>query len=242
MTTYNTIPTDPEEQTLLKQSKTPMKRIIASAAATAFILGCVAATAMSPTYTPKQTSLATSCDTTSQATCLTIYGCQWFNDNGDVGGNVGGCRNWGDNENVLAGWCGNAKDETSCNGMSVTFGNNDASKTGTCSWDGSQCKQEWFVDDDPNSCEDACGTVAGTCEGACGIAFFTEPECGIACGVAAGICAMACQQDDQPMPDVAPVADSTKFCADWRQAYDEKCQAANVTCKAVPDDYCPVAN
>ena len=42
---------------------------------------------------------------------------------------------------------------------------------------------------------------------------------------------------------VAPVAfDSTKFCADWRQAYDEKCQAANVTCKAVPDDYCPVAN
>ena len=59
MTTYNTIPTDPEEQTLLKQSKTPMKRIIASAAATAFILGCVAATAMSPTYTPKQTSLAT---------------------------------------------------------------------------------------------------------------------------------------------------------------------------------------
>ena len=49
-------------------------------------------------------------------------------------------------------------------------------------------------------------------------------------------------KDDQPMPDVAPVADSTKFCADWRQAYDEKCQAANVTCKAVPDDYCPVAN
>ena len=44
------------------------------------------------------------------------------------------------------------------------------------------------------------------------------------------------------MPDVAPVADSTKFCADWRQAYEEKCQAANVTCKAVPDDYCPVAN
>ena len=42
---------------------------------------------------------------------------------------------------------------------------------------------------------------------------------------------------------VAPVAfDSTKFCADWRQAYDEKCQSANVTCKAVPDDYCPVAN
>ena len=86
------------------------------------------------------------------------------------------------------------------------------------------------------------GTVAATCEGACGIAFFTEPECGIACGVASGICAMACQQDDQPMPDVAPVADSTKFCADWRQAYDEKCQAANVTCKAVPDDYCPLSN
>ena len=115
-------------------------------------------------------------------------------------------------------------------------------KTGTCSWDGSQCKQEWFVDDDPNSCEDACGTVAASCEGACGIAFFTEPECGIACGVAAGICAMACQQDDQPITDVAPVADSTKFCADWRQAYDEKCQAANVTCKAVPDDYCPLSN
>ena len=42
---------------------------------------------------------------------------------------------------------------------------------------------------------------------------------------------------------VAPVAfDSTKFCAEWRQAYDEKCQAANVTCKAVPDDYCPLSN
>ena len=44
------------------------------------------------------------------------------------------------------------------------------------------------------------------------------------------------------MPDVAPVADSTKFCADWRQAYEEKCQAANVTCQAVPDDYCPLSN
>ena len=43
MTTYNTIPTDPEEQTLLKQSKTPMKRIIAGAAATAFILSPSAA-------------------------------------------------------------------------------------------------------------------------------------------------------------------------------------------------------
>ena len=42
---------------------------------------------------------------------------------------------------------------------------------------------------------------------------------------------------------VAPVAfDSTKFCAEWRQAYDEKCQAANVTCKAIPDDYCPLSN
>ena len=38
------------------------------------------------------------------------------------------------------------------------------------------------------------------------------------------------------------LAQSTKFCADWRQAYDEKCQAANVTCKAVPDDYCPLSN
>ena len=74
------------------------------------------------------------------------------------------------------------------------------------------------------------------------LAFFTEPECGIACGVASVLCAAGCQQDDQPMPDVAPVADSTKFCADWRQAYDEKCQAANVTCKAVPDDYCPLSN
>ena len=104
------------------------------------------------------------------------------------------------------------------------------------------CNVHSALDDDPNSCEDACETVAATCEGACGIAFFTEPECGIACGIASGICAMACQQDDQPMPDVAPVADSTKFCADWRQAYDEKCQAANVTCKAVPDDYCPLSN
>ena len=164
---------------------------------------------------------------------------------------MGGCRNWGDYPGTLGNWCyNNAKDETSCNGMSVTFGNNDASKSGTCSWDYEQCNvnSKWAApshDDDgenQHDCEDACETVAASCEGACGIAFFTEPECGIACGVAAGICAMACQQDDQPMPDVAPVADSTKFCADWRQAYDEKCQAANVTCKAVPDDYCPLSN
>ncbi len=42
---------------------------------------------------------------------------------------------------------------------------------------------------------------------------------------------------------VAPVAfDSTKFCAEWRKAYDDKCQAANVTCNAIPDDYCPLSN
>ena len=90
MTLYNTIPTNTEDETLLKQSKTSLKGIVAGAAVTSFILGIVVATAMSPTYTPKQTSLtSTSCDTTSQATCLTIYGCQWFNDNGDVSGDVG---------------------------------------------------------------------------------------------------------------------------------------------------------
>ena len=54
---YNTIPTNTEEETLLKQSKTSLKGIVAGAAVTSFILGIVAATAMSPTYTPKQTSL-----------------------------------------------------------------------------------------------------------------------------------------------------------------------------------------
>ena len=51
------------------------------------------------------------------------------------------------------------------------------------------------------------------------------------------------RRDAPDAAGVAPVAfDSTKFCADWRQAYDEKCQAANVTCKAVPNDYCPLSN
>ena len=61
---YNTIPTNTEEETLLKQSKTSLKGIVAGAAVTSFILGIVAATAMSPTYTPKQTSLTSTMDQT----------------------------------------------------------------------------------------------------------------------------------------------------------------------------------
>ena len=258
MTLYNTIPTNTEDETLLKQSKTSLKGIVAGAAVTSFILGIVVATAMSPTYTPKQTSLtSTSCDTTSQASCLTIYGCQWFNDNGDVSGDVGGCRNWGDNFGQLSWWCDLAKDETSCTGQSVTFGNKNAYMTGTCSWDGSQCvvNKKWCPPMAKEvTCETDCGVTSGLCETACAATAIFEPECGIACGVVEGLCEAACTLgpgctaggSDVVAADaagVAPVAfDSTKFCADWRQAYDEKCQAANVTCKAVPDDYCPVAN
>ena len=194
MTLYDTIPTNTEDETFLKQSKTPMKRI-AGAAATAFILGCVAATAQSRTYTPKQTSLATSCDTTSQATCLTIYGCQWFNDNGDVSGDVGGCRNWGDNFGQLSWWCGLAKDETSCTGQSVTFGNKNAYMTGTCSWDGSQCvvNKKWCPPMAKSAtCENDCTAASVTCELACAAEVFSEPECGIACGVVEAFCTDGC--------------------------------------------------
>ena len=62
---YNTISTIPEEPSaddalLSNKPKTTMtmKGVIAGAAATAFILGLVAATALSATVTPAQTSLA----------------------------------------------------------------------------------------------------------------------------------------------------------------------------------------
>ena len=60
---YNTISTIPEEPSaddalLANKPKTTMKGVIAGAAATAFILGLIAATALSATVTPAQTSLA----------------------------------------------------------------------------------------------------------------------------------------------------------------------------------------
>jgi len=63
---YNTISTIPEEPSaddallanIANKPKTTMKGVIAGAAATAFILGLVAATALSATVTPAQTSLA----------------------------------------------------------------------------------------------------------------------------------------------------------------------------------------
>ena len=59
---YNTISTIPEEPSaddaLLANKPKTMKGVVAGAAATAFILGLVAATALSATVTPAQTSLA----------------------------------------------------------------------------------------------------------------------------------------------------------------------------------------
>ena len=101
------------------------------------------------------------------------------------------------------------------------------------------------------TCENDCTAASVTCELACAAEVFSEPECGIACGVVEAFCTDGCPPpqgctaggSDVVAAGVAPVAfDSTKFCAEWRQAYDEKCQAANVTCKAVPDDYCPLSN